>query len=370
MKNIFLGLATFSMLLTACSKKPISIVVPASEVTTITSNGLVYSLPKTSLKIKVEAKFTSIVPGPYAKFAEKYLGLTGIPVSPSNTWTVTGVNVVSHHHADLQTLFVVEPQEGFNLNFLQLTKEGLVIPALTAEIQSSKQMVQLKPESLSGVEFVDLSATPFIAAEQTTHYTRVLQDSNFVRVPVHKSIVVEKSAEDKAREAADFIFSLRKRRFELLSGDADFVAEGKAAEIVLREISRLESEYLTLFIGKSQTSTATWWFDYSPDGSKKDASTILFRFSEAKGVLPVSDLSGSPVLMSINATDSWTGTEMFEQLAIENKITKPDAIYYRIPVPVQIKVHDSKVDFFSQKLTLYQFGPLVRMPSRFLNVIK
>jgi hypothetical protein len=217
---------------------------------------------------------------------------------------------------------------------------------------------------------VDLSATPFIAAEQTTHYTRVLQDSNFVRVPVHKSIVVEKSAEDKAREAADFIFSLRKRRFELLSGDADFVAEGKAAEIVLREISRLESEYLTLFIGKSQTSTATWWFDYSPDGSKKDASTILFRFSEAKGVLPVSDLSGSPVLMSINATDSWTGTEMFEQLAIENKITKPDAIYYRIPVPVQIKVHDSKVDFFSQKLTLYQFGPLVRMPSRFLNVIK
>ena len=370
MKNFFLSVATFSILLTACSKKPISTVVPASEASTVSPKGLVYSLPKTSLKVKVEARFTSIIPGPYAKFADKYLGLTGVPTSPSNTWAIAGVNVISHQHADLQTLFVVEPQEGFQLDFLKLTKEGLVIPALSAEYQSPKQMVQLKPETLSGAAFVDLSSTPFIAAEQTTHYSRVLQDSSFVRVPVHKSIVVERSAEDKAREASDFIFSLRKRRFELLSGDADFVAEGKAAEAVLREISRLESEYLTLFTGKAQTSTATWWFDYSPDGSKKDVSTILFRFSETKGVLPVSDLSGSPVLVSINATDLWTGTELFEQLVVENQTPMPDAIYYRIPIPVQVNVHDSKVDFFSQKLTFYQFGPLVRMPSKFLNLIK
>lgn len=371
MRILILGLTTLILLFSACAKKPMSTVVPADEASALSPKGLVYSLPKTSLKVKVEAQFTSFVPGPYARFAQKYLGLSGISTSPSSTWAITKVNVETKNHADLQTLFVVEPEESFDISFLKISNEGLVIPISSTGYALSKQQYQPQPQVISELEFVDLSNTPFIAAEQTTHYTRVLQDSSFVRVPVHKSMVVEKSLEEKAKEAADFIFSLRKRRFELLSGDADFVAEGKAAEAVLREISRLESEYLTLFTGKAQTSTATYWFDYSPDGQKKDASAILFRFSESRGILPLSDLSGSPVLVSVVAPEQWSGVEIFDRLNADEKgMPRLDAIYYRIPVPVSVRIHDSKTDFFSQSLTFFQFGPIIRMPSKYLNSFK
>ncbi len=371
MKKIFFGLSILLLLFSACAKKPISTVVPADEASGLSPKGLIYSLPKTSLKVKVEAQFTSFVPGPYARFAQKYLGLSGISASPSNSWAITHVSVTAHNHADLQTLFVVEPEEGFDISFLKVTNEGLVIPISSASYSLSKHKYQAQPHVISESEFLDLSATPFIAAEQTTHYTRVLQDSSFVRVPVHKSMVVEKSLEEKAKDAADFIFSLRKRRFELLSGDADFVAEGKAAEAVLKEISRLESGYLTLFTGKSHTSVGTYWFDYSPDGQKKDASAILFRFSESRGVLPLSDLSGSPVLVSIAAPEQWSGVEIFDRLNADEKgMPRFDAIYYRIPVPVSVRIHDSKSDFFSQTLSFFQFGPIIRMPSRYLNSLK
>jgi hypothetical protein len=366
MNKFFIGLIVISTFITACSKKPVSTTIsPASEVSSISPKGLVYSLPKTSLKIKVESHFNSVIPGPYARFAQKYLGLSDIQTSASSSWAIAGISVYPYNHSDLQALFVVEPEEDFNLDFLKISNQGLIIPIGTQMHSSSQKAIQPIAPNFDDKNFLDLSPTAFIAAEQTTHYTRVMQDSSFVRVPVHKSVVIEKTLEDKAKEAAEFIFSLRKRRFELLSGDADFVAEGKAAEAVLKEISRLESEYLTLFIGKTSRSVSTHWFDFST--RKDELSSILFRFSEARGVLSPSDLSGSPVLVSLSVIEQWVGLEILNRLNVdENQLPILDAIYYRIPVPVMVKIHDSKTDFFNQNLQFYQFGPLLRMPSKYL----
>ncbi|PKP35963.1 MAG: hypothetical protein CVT98_09880, partial [Bacteroidetes bacterium HGW-Bacteroidetes-15] len=187
----------------------------------------------------------------------------------------------------------------------------------------------------------------------------------FIRVPVHKTVVIEKSLEDKAREAADFIFTLRKRRLELISGDADFVAEGKAAEAVFKEIDKLENEYLTLFVGKEFKQTFINWYDYAPSAGDSQTS-ILFRFSPSKGVLSPSDLSGSPVLISVTNENNWQGIELLSKLSIEKDIQRTDVVYYRLPVPVSIRINDSQAELFSQTLTFHQFGPLVRFPAKFI----
>jgi hypothetical protein len=341
------------------------LIVPIDQVQTLSPRGMIYALPKTNLRIKVESVQISIIAGPYAPFAQKYLGISNVTQKSSTVWKISDIEVFSVVQPDMDALFVVEPSPDFSVDFLRLSQEGLIIPANAANFYSVEHKLKLSPESLADDYFVDLSATPFIAAEQTTHYSRVFQDSTFIRVPVHKTVVVEKSLEDKAREAADFIFTLRKRRMELISGDADFVAEGKAAEAILNEISRLEDEYLSLFVGKKQTYSATNWYDFIPS-EKSNGAEILFRFSSAKGVLPSSDLSGSPVLITISPETNWQNIDLLNSLSLEKDIQRTDVVYYRLPVPISIKINDSQTELFSQKLTFFQFGPLVRMPAHFI----
>lgn len=355
-----------ALVATSCTKKQITTIQPIGQVGQLSPGGLIYTLPKTNLKIKVNALYTEVIPGPYARFAQKYLGIANAPTTKEGSWVIVEVTADTYHQADPKNFFVVEPSEDFAIDFLKVTHEGLIIPAASSSFSSSQRLVKVSPQG-EGVNYVDLSPSPYIATEQTTHYSRVVQDSTFVRVPVHRSVVVERTIEDKAKEAADFIFSLRKRRMELLAGDADFVAEGQAAEAVLKEISRLEEEYLTLFTGKIFRANVTHWFDYSPEAHGPDASSILFRFSDSRGVLPSSDLSGSPVLISLNVTDQWEGTSVLDQLITEKKGPRRDVVYYRMPVPVRVKVYDSKSEFLNQTLTFYQFGPMLRIPRELIN---
>jgi hypothetical protein len=368
MKRLLFGIFILIIAL-SCSKKIAPTTISSiDQNTNLSSKGLIYTLPTTSVKVKVESEYYIFTPGPFARYAQKYLGITGLPITTEKYWAITSVKVYPYNHSDIQSMFVVEPNEEFPVNFLHLTSEGLVIPIGSSILETSPQTVNPKLNISKDLGFVDLSATPFIAAEQTTHYSRVMKDTSYVKVPVHKSLVVEKSLEDKAKEAADFIFSLRKRRFDLLWGDADFVATGTAAEAVLKEIYRLEAEYVSLFTGKEQRSQATHWFDYSPDSQNKEVSSILFRFSAARGVLSSSDLSGSPVLITIKPEGKWQGLDLLENLNTDEKGTpRTDAIYYKLAVPVSVRIHDSQTELYAQILPFYQFGPLLRMPARFVN---
>ncbi|MFA5648491.1 MAG: DUF4831 family protein [Bacteroidales bacterium] len=364
MNKFVLASVASMFLLLSCSKKTVTTITPIGASASLSPKGMAYSLPKTALRVKVNAEFKSVSPGPYAKFAKKYLGISSVILEAQKKWSISDIEVVPHSLPDLSLIFVIEPAESFSLDFLRITEQGLIIPLSNSDYRTVKKSVHSLDSYDTKNVFLDLSATPFIAAEKTTHYSRVVQDSSFVRVPIHKSVVVERSVEEKAREAADFIFSLRKRRVELLSGDADFVAEGKAVEAVLNEISRLEDEYLSLFTGKITSSKAIHYFDYTPVANGDNASSILFRFSNTRGVLSSSDLSGSPVLISLTITEKWQGTGVFDQLITEKGKPRLDAVYYRLPIPVEVKIHDSENDFFQQVLTLSQFGPLLRMPSR------
>jgi len=352
-----------SLLATACSKKTTTI-TPINLTSSLSPHGMVYALPLTTYRIKVESVQIIEIPGPYAQFAERFMGISNVITKKNSEWEIQSVDATSDNEADISALFVIEPNETFQSDFLKLTSQGLIIPTSNIHFDGiNKVGMQPAPEPATPI-YTDLSTTPFIVAERTTHYSRVFQDSTFVRVPVHKTVTVEKSIEDKALEAAEFIFLLRKRRFELLNGDADFIAEGKAAEAVLKEISKLEQEYLSLFIGKSFEQKSTHWFDYTPKPNGNSA-TILFRFSPSKGVVSASDLSGSPVLISASPNGEWQGTELLKQLSTEKETPRTDAVYFRIPIPIDLKVTFENQDLFHIRTSVYQFGPLVRMPANF-----
>lgn len=359
----FFPILVLLFLTVSCSKKTTT-VNPINSVASLSPHGMIYALPLTTFRVKIESAQTIQIPGPYAQFAERFMGIKNVATKKSTEWKIQSVETFNHNEADLTALFALEPNETFQNDFLKLTSQGLIIPTSNLQFEGTNEVRPQTSPEIESSPFKDLSTTPFIAAERTTHYSRVFQDSTFVRVPVHKTVIVEKSSEDKALEAAEFIFMLRKRRVELLNGDADFIAEGKAAEAVLAEISKLEQEYLSLFIGKRFEQTFTHWFDYTPKPNGNSA-TILFRFSPSKGVVSASDLSGSPVLITATPDGEWGGIDLLSQLSTEKETPRTDAVYYRIPVPIDIKVSFENSDLYLRRTTAFQFGPLVRMPANF-----
>ncbi len=72
---------------------------------------------------------------------------------------------------------------------------------------------------------------------------------------------------------------------------------GEGLKAALEEIDRLEQSYLELFLGKRIVSTETRRYVVCPQADKKQY--IVCRFSPAAGLLPDTDLSGDIVLLQI-----------------------------------------------------------------------
>lgn len=351
--------------LVSCSKKPIQ-VTSADNITSLDTKGMIYALPRTVVKVKVEAIKNIIVPGPYNRFAQKYLGIADVPQKKTEEWRISNIEVFADVESDPATLFAVTPGDDSKIDFLKLCSTGLIIPVSGMGVNSIS-IKDLKGDDVDSKSFfTDLSTTPFIASEKTTYYSKVQHDSVFVRVPIQKDMIVEKNFEEKARDAADFIFTLRKRRSDFLTVDADHNLNGEGLKIAFDEINRLEQEYLSLFIGKSFSESSVHYFEYIPSQSEGESS-IVFRFSNSKGVLPSSDLSGNPILMKFSPEAIPESYEkLFRSINVEKDKPITDVVYYRIPVFTNINLTDGKNELLTQRVSIYQYGPLVRMPIKFI----
>ena len=64
-----------------------------------------------------------------------------------------------------------------------------------------------------------------------------------------KRTMVEKSPEQKAREAADFISKIKEDRFNLLTGYQEVSYNQETLEYMDTQLKLLEKEYMKLFTG-------------------------------------------------------------------------------------------------------------------------
>lgn len=105
------------------------------------------------------------------------------------------------------------------------------------------------------------------------------------------------SPEEQASATADMIFSLRKHRVDLITGESGENVFGAGLSSALDEIARLEKEYLEMFYGSTVVDERTVRFLVVP--SRGENNYILCRYRDGAGVLPLSDLSGEAVMLHI-----------------------------------------------------------------------
>ena len=319
------------------------------------SGTIIYSLPRTTVSIKAEARREVFTAGPYAAYAQKYLGVAA-ETKNSTSCILQKVTVTPFVEADPATRYSVSIPEKYSSHFLQLRTQGLV--ALADDY--AEKPASWRFSSQAGTPtFEGVDPQGNLGTETTVLYKAVKTDEGYERVPVTQDQVVEKSPDRKAADAAAVIFSLREKRQQIATGDTDATFSGEALQAAIDEISRLEEKYLTLFYGIREVFVEEKSFDVTPSPEAKNQTYVAFRISDANGLLPASAGEGSAVILELLP-------EPLAKPELQSERTKETVVRYRIPAIARCRlVHDGRL-LLENRFPVYQLGEESTLP---LNVL-
>lgn len=238
MKRLSLILALVTLTISSLSAQQ----VVKKRIGTYTESGnLVVAEANTVLAVDITLSYEEFVAGPYARYAQKYMGTRASQVDYAE-YSIVGAEVSvaadDYYMTDANNNAAAESLP-FELSF------GDVLP--------------------------DKMSTNVVATE------------------------------DAAKSAAEKIFELRRVRLELVCGDLGDGVYGAGLESALREIDAIEKSYLELFYGKRESRTFTRRIYVSIDPERK--SQVVARFNADQGLLSSDDLSGDIVMVTIQPSE-------------------------------------------------------------------
>lgn len=233
------------------------------------TDDIFYCLPQTAVWADVQVIETQTIVGPYARYAQKMLGLT-VPVVNKSQWEISNV--------------------ALNYKFSEFSTD---------------------------VEPLATEKTPSQASE-----SMLLDENGFARLGIDRISSEILSTEQMARLAADRIFDIRKCRYDLITGELGENVYGAGLGVALDELRNMEQQLLEMFVGKRVVKTQT--IRYVIDAARRNS--IVCRFSETDGILAEDNLSGKPLIVKFSPipTDSLPLTEPIkgpvDRYAVANKM--------------------------------------------------
>ena len=321
------------------------------EVAPTFTEGVVYALPRTGLKMKVRAVKEAFEPGPYAAYAEQLLGITNARNRASVNWHIANVEMETFAEPDPDQIYKALGNAAFLVN---LTTDGCLAGINSGKPENGSfrlginSFAEKKPKN-DGFDFAHINDSPIFVPGDSTNNFRPTRVSN----------------ERKAAEAAERILEARLSRFHMAAGLMDvFHPDGEAYQVSLKELERIEQDYLSLFVGRTTYHTKKVSFDFVPS-SAAERGEVVFRFSEDAGVLPASDLSGKPVTVRIEPERNLV-SKYTELAGSANPAAGESGIYYRMPAVVSISLIYELNTIATARTVMAQFGQVAPVPEELL----
>ncbi|WP_461636860.1 DUF4831 family protein [Labilibaculum euxinus] len=328
-----------------------------------TPNTVVYALPQTVLKLNVIAEKTILKRGPFAEYAKKYLNISDVVSADGVEWELKSIDVSSYGEVDPEEYHKITTSVDYEPSLISLTPTGL-IRGFNLEkkmiLKEEKESVFITDDKID-IEYGKFSIDPIIKYKEDTIFKVVETDTAFVKVPVLEKQALVKSLEEKAEEAAHQIFKLRKRRFKILTANYEVLPpDGKAYEIIIKELEKLENDYLSLFVGKRVGFTENFQFLYTPKNGENGG--VIFRMSPQAGPVGVNDLGGKPIRVDFK------NLEITRELAIIPTVglVPQKQIFYRIPGMADVSISNGREILFQNRMPVAQFGKIANMPAEVL----
>mgnify|MGYP002926430292 CR=1 FL=1 len=252
-------------------------------------------------------------------------------------------------------LRIIQARRTQNLGLAELKRIGVVVKRAQYFITCKGRAAAHANRAEIANALLDPKAcldAPAPAQPSRTVMSHATSEDEFSRLQADKNDMAVLALEDAAREAANTIFSLRRHRIELITGEAGENVFGEGLKAALAEIERLEQSYLELFLGKRVVTTETRRYVVYPQSDKKQY--IVCRFSAAAGLLPESDLSGDMVLLQIEPSGN-TAT------AVEASAKESNTVTCRVADPSVCTVIAGGREYARAVLPLFEFGRTINV---------
>lgn len=236
----------------------------------VNKEGVTYYLPKTLIKIKVNATLENYAPGEFSKYAERYLRLEGIDTEAHSEWKMNNIQVGVTGIPDPNKIFTIKLKERTAAPLVALTDDG-ILQAINTSVIKKQPQTEKKQEATPRYNSKDFLTEEILMAGSTA-----------------------KMAELTAKE----IYNIRDSRNNILRGQADSMPkDGDSMKFMVAQLDKQEAALMQLFTGYTEIIDKSFDLNITPTDSIPHQ--VLFRFSKKLGVLDNSNLAGGPVYIDI-----------------------------------------------------------------------
>lgn len=326
------------------------------------ANAVVYALPQLVFKIDVWVEETHSIPGPYASYANRLLGLSDLITSDSKSYHIKSVALKSDYIADPNQLYYTElgdvSGKSDKSRFLQMNEAGLFGGFSPMEQNNSNSTTHVVVEKVrTGIPDFRYFADANLIEKVDTIIRRVDVDTASIEKISLKYTKIEKDLEKRAQDAALAYMVIRKNRIELISGFQEVAYPVGTFEIMNQELRQMEDDYIALFAGKKLKSDIHYVFFYTPSADQPNIIAPIFKFSEDLGLKYLSTSGGEKVSLAIKSNG------LAEKLHDTNLSGVVSGLIYRFPETAEVWVKYGRKEFDKQMITIPQLGRLqnVRM---------
>jgi hypothetical protein len=327
------------------------------------SSGFYYSLPRNIIKVDFIIEKNKCVKGPYSEYAPKILGIDDVIIKDETKFTLIDVIVSTTIEPDPEATFFVEFDEKASKEekslIFNLQEDGIILGANDVDNRGIQKSVSISKTLVNDSEknVFQYYAESNLYQRVDTIVRKITIDTTTIRRNILQSSWVDRSPEQKARAAADYIQKIRDSRFNLISGYQE-VNYGNSILFMDEKLKIMEDEYVDLFVGKEIKTLKEQSVEFLP--SKENIGIqLLARFSETGG-LSALDSKSEPIQIEISPVGNTTAMKSENKNSGKDKII--NNLYYRTPEYVKVKVLYKGSVIAEKKLLISQLGSLSKAP--------
>lgn len=294
-----------------------------------------YTLPSTLVKVTVTEEREVVLRGPYARYASQYLGVVGAAQSDKENYKVLGVSVSFIEEPDPNQTYMFDDKTGAPVKMFRW------LSAKAPAGDKAPQDADYKDAQLGNQNpFTDVGVSLYGKTKESPEEQVVLGAA--------------KSADQLASDAAQIIYKIRQKRIEILCAEQGENVYGTGLQAALDEMKKIEDDYVALFLGKRYVQVTERVFYVAPESL--GARTVAFRFSDSKGVVNSTDLSGQPYYLEFKEAENSSTLATPKRAATRT-------IPIRIPKMVNVSLTDPSGKMMSTlRIPVYQFGTITDAP--------
>ena len=337
-----------------------------------TGEGIFYALPRTVVNIKVVIDRIENYKGPYAEYAQRYLGLQNVVMNNSVEYRIQDIEISTSAEPDPGQYYFVEIGSKLSKNessgLLSLSESGLILGTIPQMPDTMERVIRVIKDGQTMLlsekdvfpEIFKYYADVSVFEKIDTIIRKVSIDTLTLERQILKRTMVEKSPEQKAREAADFIARIKDNRFNLITGYQEVSYNQETLEYMDTQLKMLEKEYMKLFTGISVHKTLTYTYKYIPMPNQINQDVPVFKFTPNNGLMDLDEMGGRPVTVKIHRTGNTNQVASYLNRARED--AKEIGFYYRIPEMALVSVKGIDGTLYEKQCLINQLGVVTHLP--------